>query len=317
VPRLTTKSCLTAALLVGAIAPADAQEITLRLRPEEGRTYRLLSVNDIEARQSIMGQTMDNHQVMTGVMAYEILSVNSDGQASVRVTYESMKLQQDGPMGRIEYDSSDPPEVMDEATRAYSVMVGKTFHMKLNADGSVSEVEGMDALMDELLSDMPGSEVLPGMMEDIRDSMEGIFDEKMFETGLGGISFPVRGLSIGDSWTATSAAQGLVPISLTTTWTLSDRRDGVAHLDVRSVVGKGEPEMIKMGPMSMTYDMSGESLGTAQVDETSGWMIRSRLEGTFSGTTTVDMPGMPGGPMTSPMSMTMVTTTELLPGTGN
>lgn len=307
------RSYLVTALVLGAMAPADAQELTLRFRPEEGRTYRIMTVNDVDMTQTVMGRSMDNHQVTTSVMAVEILSVDSDGIASARVTIESMKLQQDGPMGRIEYDSSDPPTVMDRTTQAYSMMVGRSFHMRLGPDGSVSEIEGMGTLMDELLDEMPNSELLTGM----RESMEEMFDSDMFKTAMGGAMFPDHAVSVGDTWTGTAGAQGRMMMTLVTTWTLSDRRDGIAYLDVRSVVAEGEPKVIEMGLVSMTYDMVGEMSGTIEIDERTGWTIRSRMEGGYSGTITVDTPGIPGGPRTSPMSMTTVTTSELLPARGN
>ena len=304
---------LTTLLILAALGPAEAQELTLRLRPEEGRTYRTRIVTEIDVTQTVMGQSMDNHQVTTSVMAYEILSVDEEGVASTRVTYESMKFQQTGPIGRIEYDSSNPPAIMDEATRAYSVMVGRSFHMKLGPDGSVSEVEGMAELMEELLADIP----TPDFTASMRGSIEDMFGDDMFETGIGGLMFPGHAVSVGDTWTGIGSAQGVVPMILATTWTLSDRRDGIAYMDVRSVVGEGEPGVIEMGPMSVTYDMSGGASGTVEIDERTGWTIRSSMVGAYSGTTTIDMPGLPGGPMTSPLTMTISTAAELLPDRGN
>ncbi len=54
-----------------------------------------------------------------------------------------------------------------------------------------------------------------------------------------------------------------------------------------------------------------------EIDERTGWTIRSSMVGAYSGTTTMDMAGLPGGPMTSPLTMTMSTTAELLPERGN
>lgn len=122
---------------------------------------------------------------------------------------------------------------------------------------------------------------------------------------------PTDPVSIGDSWTDSTSMAGM-PMSLETTYTLSSRQDGVAMIDVKSVIG-AEGATMEMGPMEMHVDLSGEQTGTMEVDEATGWTIRSRLEGEFSGFVTME--GMPGGggiPMEIPMTVKSAVTVEPL-----
>ncbi len=66
--------------------------------------------------------------------------------------------------------------------------------------------------------------------------------------------------------------------------------------------------------MRMRYDLSGGQDGTLEIDESTGWLLSSRLEGTFAGTMTMEgMPGMPEG-MSTPLSVRSVVTIESIEG---
>ncbi len=123
--------------------------------------------------------------------------------------------------------------------------------------------------------------------------------------------FPTDPVSIGDSWTDSTSMAGM-PISLETTYTLSGLQDGVAMIDVESVIG-AEGATMEMGPMVMRYDLSGEQTGTMEVDEATGWTIRSRAESEFSGHFSVTMEGRPGS-AEIPMTIKSAVTVEPLAG---
>lgn len=301
---------VTLATLIALSAPATAQEsgpVQLRLRLESGMTYRMLTTMEMDVTQSVMGQEQQSYQRNEGVALTEVLSVDENGVARVRSTQESVRVVQDGPMGRTEYDSTDPESVATQQVLPLTMMLGESLTMDMAPNGAISGVEGMEDLLPRFLEEM---ELPPGP---VRDQMEETFGDQfgadpmaeMMQQAVAGL--PDDPVAIGDSWSRSVSIENPVPLDMEMTWTLRDRRDGVAYLDMKSVrVSKGSKQM---GPMIMVYDTSGETNGTVEIDEATGLTLRMSWEGESTGTVTMNSPT---GDMVMPMTTVEKFSVELL-----
>ena len=96
--------------LLACTAPAYAQGVTLRYRWTKGDTltYRL----EMHTNSLITGlrgmNDMKIDQGLSQVMKMTALDVAADGTATLRETFESVKLDMDGPGGRVSYDTAAP-----------------------------------------------------------------------------------------------------------------------------------------------------------------------------------------------------------------
>lgn len=289
-----------AALLVVS-TPGCGQEagsVRLRVRLEPGHSFRVSTSMEMSSSQTVMGREQQSSQSSEMVMLNEILSVDAGGVARVRVTYETIRFVQDGPMGHMEYDSADPPDPTPRELRPYAVLVGEAVTMEFAPDGSVGIVEGMEDLMPRMIEAM---DVPPGPLWDqMAASLEAQWGpEGMGELmGKGMAAFPHGPVAVGQSWTTSTSVEKPAPYTAETTWTLRERRGGVAYLDVTTET-RNEGSL-EMGPMVTTFDLSGGMTGTAEIDESTGLTLHSRMEGEDTGT--VSMSGGPMGVMTVPMT---------------
>ncbi|MBN2456924.1 MAG: hypothetical protein JXB29_10410 [Sedimentisphaerales bacterium] len=116
--------------------------------------------------------------------------------------------------------------------------------------------------------------------------------------------FPDRPVGIGDSWMAKMilASQSL-PIEIDGTCTVKGSKKGVVIVDVSSKRNLDD-EAVPIGKARMK--IAGSYQGTSEIDEASGWMMRSKANMHFSGE--MKMTGMAGNKqmpqgMTVPMSI--------------
>jgi hypothetical protein len=114
-------------------------------------------------------------------MQMEITDV-IDGVATIRVTYDRIKVKASGMM-ESEYDSAkdEKPHEGDLRARVMAAMVGKSFRMKLEDTGRVVEVTGFSDMMAEILKNL-------GVDTGMASHLEGQFNDgqvkAMMETAL-------------------------------------------------------------------------------------------------------------------------------------
>lgn len=321
---MTAKKCILAvvvfALTVGIwTAESKAVEkIDLKLRLKPGQKYAMRVITDQK-----ISQTMHEHEqkidYLTDMgMGFEVLAVDADGTASVKITYQTIRAKMSGPMGLIEYDSTEPDAAVGAETppaqmirQMFAGMVGQSFVMKANTLGKVVAVEGFKEMMQQMAEKIGGDDA--DKNEEIKEFMKNFLSEdkvKMMGSNMT-IAFPSWPVGIGDSWTDKETMSVGFPIEIDNTYTLKERKNGVAIVDISSKMNLGEKgASIDMGPMKMNMEMKGSYQGTSEINEANGWMIRSKMNMQLAGQVKIaPNEQMPEG-MTVPMSIESVITIE-------
>jgi hypothetical protein len=300
---------------VGAQCPLGATSGTavpsvLRLKPGESR--RTLLTTDQTTSQTLMGQEQTAHQVMTMGVRYDVEDAGGEGQTRIHISYESVRLQVNTPMGGFTYDSSDTAAAVPAEAEVFAALVGRGYTVVMAPDGSNRHVEGWDSLMDSMLGAMS---LPPGVTEeDLRSTLEDTFGDDFMSNIMRAAvtTVPPKLGAVGDTWTCTNSVKGSFPLTQRATWTLRSRKDGVGTMDVTSEVVSDSTSSRSVGAMSVRYAVKGRNTGTVEVEEATGWIVRSRIESELSGNATME--GTPMGVMQIPMNLKTVTTTEPISG---
>ena len=321
---MTAKKCILAVLvfvLTACIWTTDssaAEKIDLKLRLKPGQKYAMRVITDQKISQTMHEHEQNINSLTDMGMGFEVLTVDADGTASVKITYQTIRAKMSGPMGLIEYESTETDAAVGaETTTAQMIrqmvagMVGQSFVMKANTLGKVVEVKGFKEMMQQMAEKIGGDD--PAENEEIKEFMKNFLSEdkvKMMGSNMT-IAFPSRPVGIGDSWTDKETMSVGFPIEIDNTYTLKERKNGVAIVDTSSKMDlgkKGAP--IDMGPMKMNMEMKGSYQGTSEINEASGWMIRSKMNMQLAGQVKIaPNEQMPEG-MTVPMSIESVITIE-------
>jgi hypothetical protein len=305
--RWSVMGCLLAATVIPA---AGAEKITLGLHLKAGQTFHMVTTIESNLTQTIMGQEMVATSTNGMGYTYEIQQVADDGTATCKVTYNSVQVKMSMGGFDMQYDSTKPAAGSSPMIKPFTALVGQSFSMRISPAGRVTDVQGVEAIYEKMLKDLElPDESMRGMVEQqvkeqfgaesIRETMEQMI----------GVGTPDGGVDVGDSWVRRASMARPYPMSLESKFTLKERKDGTAFIDVVSKIGPNPAvKPMQVGPMTMTYGFTGERKGLLEIEEATGWIVGAKHTQQMSGT--INAEGGPQGPMSIPISGTITTRIE-------
>lgn len=290
---LLAGSVFALAALRAAAGADDAGKVRLRLGLEQGKAYAMATVVEQKIDQDIQGRKVATSQRIGTDYTFEVQEVKRDGAMRAKVTYQRVRMEQDGPMGKVDYDSANPPEKVHALAQGAASLVGQSVTMELMPDGRITRLEGMDALFKRMLD---GMEFPPGVPKaTMEEQLKRQFGDKAMRSSMEQLTaiYPEKPVAVGESWTRKARASVGFPMQVETTYTLKARKDGTALVGLKSkVAGDPKADPMKMGPLSMAFDVSGSQEGEMELDEATGWTKRAKITQDLSGKVKVE--GMPG-----------------------
>ncbi|MDR0972482.1 MAG: DUF6263 family protein [Prevotellaceae bacterium] len=216
------KTFLAAGALLCLSLSVSAQ-VKLTFNPDKGATYLYTSESNSEVKQNIMGQDFDMKQSMRMSMEMKIADKTATA-ISEEITFKSMKLEIESPMFSLGYDSENPNKSYGEydgiIKSILGAMPGKKFTAKLGTDGSVTSVDGMQAIVEEMTKAVAGDQ----MGEMLVPQLAGNFSDEAMKAQLEQNSkiYPAKSVKAGDTWTnkLNGNASGGVDYTIDITYTL-------------------------------------------------------------------------------------------------
>lgn len=300
-------------LMVFAASPeATAQKVLLRLNLNEGDTYSYINAVDQTITQDIMGM---NQVIKQEIIFYYDATVEEkmDDAYKIKYTYTRAIFNMDGGpmMGVTEYDSEDGEEDVPPMALGYAGLVGQSFTATMNSLGEVGEVEGVSAMLDNMMEqfgDMPATE-----KANIRASMEGQFGDEGIKSTIQAASpaFPEKKMKVGKPWESIDVLQSGFKMNKTSTFVITSVSDSEVAIDVDATLVSDPESSMETNGMNLNYDVTGDGNGSQVLDRASGMVKTMTLEQNMSGEVTATG-GMMGEGMTWPMSIVSTTTITLV-----
>jgi hypothetical protein len=283
--RSALVSALVLLVAAGAVRATSAQDGALRYRWTQGETMRYRATQAATVTMSNMPGAGDM-SLTTNIVQVQQLAVQNvaaDGTATIRMTFESVKLDMSTPMGTMSYDSAAPASagnpMVDMIAKSYGAMVGETITMVVTPSGEIKNIDGLAALAQKMAAGMPQSAGMPGMGSFMtEDSLRTLLEQNY-------AALPNRVVRPGESWNHNNkikTAFGTVDTAMTFTLKNVEARDG-RQLASLSVAGKNTVTMDGTAAASMPMTMtmgSGTSQGELLIDVKTGRLFRSSVQST-------------------------------------
>jgi hypothetical protein len=287
------------AVIAGEVA-ASAQDATLRYRWVKGDEVRYrLSQQSSTTMSGLPGVgEMTADQSIVQVVRVVVQDVAADGTATLRETFESIRLEANSPAGKTVFDSTlpDKPTEPAAATMAAmaSAMIGESVTVVMAPTGGTTKVEGMTAILEKAMKALPPGPATAMVAQQMRAGLGDEAIRGIIEQGFG--MFPERTLKAGDTWTTQSDMTNPLVGRMTAVRTYRlDALDGQSGVSVaRIAVTLG---MKQTGPAASTLPgLSAkleESTSTGEIlfDATKGHLLRT----SFSGETPMNLSFTPPG----------------------
>jgi hypothetical protein len=311
-PTLTSTPTLTPTPLPSSTptpSPIPAVLPQMHLNLKEGDVFHIRMVSEQEISTTIEGEKQDIIQKIGYGYTYTVTSVDPEENMSIDIVYDWILLEQETDFGKVQYDSSDPPEEIPPEAEGYNALLGKGFSIIMNSHGEVINIEGLDEMYIEMIDDLDIAD------ETEREQMKQLFrdqfgDEALKEQmGKMMMEYPEGSIHVGDTWTLSMESTVLVPLLFETTYSLRSYENGMATIDAKSIITlQPDAEMLDLGYAKIGYNLTGEQEGTTILDVETGLTINATITQTLSGEMTMIMEEEE---LTVPISILGETTIEM------
>lgn len=260
-----------AGLVVGMTLSA---QVSLSFNPEVGATYEYTSLTTQKLKQSVMGQEVNTDQKIE--MVTTLLPTEKVGDnLKVTVTFKDLFFEVVSPMMAMKYDSKN----VDKQAQGINGMlisilgsiVGQQFTMVVAPDGSVTELTGMNAILNNMMSTIQGTG-----MEQLAEGLAGQFSDDAMQASFSQAfqlySQPIR---VGDTWEEErTMVSGGLPLHTKTQYIFQRMENGLAMIASESTLA------VEGGQMSGTQ--AGEAGINIQTGLPESGQATSCLKGTIT-----------------------------------
>ena len=250
---------------------ASGEPLTLRLNLQPGATYRLQLLTRQAIQQDLEGQHLETIQTMGIQYSYSVTEVDSEGNAWIDLLYERVILEQDSVLGKVEYDSADPPAELPPEAQGVSALVGLGYSMQMSPRGEVLETRGAEELVEAMIAALQISD--PAVREQIETTLRQQYGGEALQNQLREtvVQFPEGPLLVGESWSTTTETFALTTLTVKATYTLRGFDENTARIDVHSsFTTDARAELLDFGLFQLGYVLAGDQEGTLLVDRMTG-----------------------------------------------
>jgi Family of unknown function (DUF6263) len=239
----------------------------LKFNFENGKGY------DYEMSMT-MDQEMMGQPMKMDMLYYYSMDVSADDGTMKTITTHidrvkmnmniaglDIKVDSDKKAGDGNNDEKNPMEMVN---RIFGAISGKKFVMKVNQEGKIEELTGINEMANAIADSMH----LEGKD---RQEMMAKFNQQFNEKGMKGqfervlYIFPNKEVKVGDSWTKSTAVTGQMGGKYTSTYKVKDIEGDMVTLEEKSKI---ESETEGMG-------MDGKVTGLLVIDSRSGLMVNA------------------------------------------
>ena len=273
------KKLFSLALLIVFTSVTAFTQVSLKYDLKEGTYYDTKSEMNQKISQTIMGQTQEISNLQGAGVNMTVLSVN-DGSYEVKLTYTSMRIYQ--PMAQVDYDSEKPSSSPNPMTKSFDAVIGEGFTFTLTEKGEVSNIQGIDAMLDNMATKMEITD--QAQLQALKAQLSSQYNDEsaLAQVQQSIMKFPANAVSIGDTWSEDESIQAPLPMKILTSYEVAAMNGEAITINVSSEVFT-EGEEMNMSGATMTPDLSGIQSGTLTVDRATGLVLSSTMDQMISG----------------------------------
>lgn len=208
-----------------------------------------------------------------------------NGLNIVDVTYTSIKMKSEMDTMKQEYNSETGVDNLGIGGAIFEALLNSTLTMDLSSAGKVSNVQGLDEVVDKMLVAMGSDTIAPEKAQMIKMQMKQQFNAEQIQgqLGLNNLNYPAHSVAVDSSWDFSTTQNASLPLVIEGAYTVVEVKENTVVLELNSEV-KPEPSMAAM------FMLNGTMTATVEVEKATGWPISLVGKMTAEGVS-VQMPG--------------------------
>lgn len=272
---------LYAAIMLFAVIGCD-KVFAADLNVEKGEKYNTHMLNDQETVVIFNNQEIIQKQEMDMNCSINILDVDKNKNVTISYGYNSMKITVDTAGKKITYDSKQDDN-NNPLSAIYSGILGKSVTIKLDNEGKLLEVKGLDDIIASTINNTPGSEQQKQALKNLLKqsfSDEGI--KSMFQQAMK--NYPPVNIKVGDVWERKSELAVIFPMIITSKYKLLSEKDGLLNIDIQSIFNADtQNNAVDIMGVKANIALNGEMNGNITVNKKNPFLQNMTIIQNISG----------------------------------
>jgi hypothetical protein len=247
------------------------KEKNLGFNVKKGEKYKIEQSIEQKIVQTLEGQNTESNQLMNMEYTYDVTEVDSEGVANITATFDKVVVNINGNGEIFQYDSTKEPDSNNPLGSVYKGIIGKSLTMKIDKQGNVLDIEGVDKMMSDLINGLNLEDVQ--IKESAQQLLEQNFGDEALRDSFSKVTkvYPPENTKVGDSWEDTQTINMGYPITVNSKYTLKEDEKDFLSIDMNSEIKtNGNAEPMDMMGIRARYDLNGNQNGTFKVNKNSG-----------------------------------------------
>lgn len=288
-------------LMVSFTSCKEGYELTFK--PLANSSYKVEMVTVTDSRQQIDAQEVKQETRTEMKMRYEV-KIPDDSLVNMDVVLVSMRANQKY-NGQEVVTNSEVADSLNPAWLLIRSLMGARFNLKLNRNGIVKSIQGMDELTQKLVAQITGGK------PEFKAQAEAYISQLMSKEILRNMVeqsthiFPSEKVGVDDSWNTKMDIIQPIPLHFSSRISLNKVEEGKAMLDLVADIAQSKGAINMMG-VNVTSTLGGKQFGKFTLGLETGIISHSEIRQEITGD--IDMEGK-----TIPMTIVSTTTTHILP----
>lgn len=276
-----------------ALSQRTNEKVQYKLKLEGGQKYYYQTSRNGEFFDRSMYQQRPTmlQTIETGA-EIAVNDIDSNGNMWATYTYRWLNIRIISQTHNIVYDSSKKAMPRSPVEQGYAALLGESFSLKITPEGRVAEIKGLDKMRSNVRNKLPPGPMQASTIENLNQYLNEEDVKHEIEESLA--IYPEKPVGIGDSWGREFVSSGEFAMILSNIWTLKERKNGVAVIEVVSTIKPNlEAKPSKVGNERVSFRFSGKQQGVIEIQESTGLKIRSEVNQQMSGKITTARQGVP------------------------
>jgi hypothetical protein len=277
-----------------------AQKTDMRYNLQTGKDYTITQTVSTVTSQDAMGMTVDVTNEAKYVISYKVKSFDT-GIYNMEVNYKSILTESYSPYGNSKSDSDSDGQ--DPGSKLFRGMKDNPFNIKMTDKGEVTEVTGLDEMIEKIISDPSFSAQEKAV---IREQLKPSFDKESFKKSITTLmSLPKDPIAVGDKWDHNTAIEtNGIKMDINTKYEYAGMADGMWIIKGTSTIKTPAGTRLSAQGMDMDVDLKGTMTSEMKYDQKTGWISAGTTKEDVNGTMSMEIP------MQGPMDIGVKTATK-------
>jgi hypothetical protein len=266
-----TITCFLLVLSILIFTSCTTKETNLGFNVKKGEKYKIAQSIEQKIVQTLEGQSSESNQVMNMEYTYDVTEVDQEGVASITTTFDKVVVDIKTDGESLQYDSSKEGASNDPLGSVYKGIIGKSITMRIDKQGNVLEIQGVDTLMSDLINSLNIQD--PQAKQSIEQALEQNFGDEALKDSFSKVTkvYPPENTKVGDTWEDTQTINMGYPITVNNKYTLKEDQKEYLTIDMNSEIKtNGDAEPMDMMGIKARYDLNGTQTGSFKLNKNSG-----------------------------------------------